>query len=415
MKYYIQRHIHLDEFNALLSSISTLSTSSDAITQELLDFLLALLDPPSSSTDTTIGLLCEPNMIENLYALLTISQLSSVTKETVLKIVKSLVASRRVPQQVRAQLRLETNHIGFGGIISGLDANELNVSMVRDILNLIINSDSTVAVDHLNVVLTLCSAASLDVRYVAMRKLMTCFIAHPTACRSYAKCVGWQETLAHFFIKSRRSSSMKSFRASTSSNMSIEIKDYSADSGRGSTNGPLIEQSSSQSVLAPPRILETSSSPDDPQQQRRVRQLDLSPITNETLNSGLNRTFLSSRESFASNSALSPTSPAYDSKDTTPEFLRRLSGGFQPDTITTPPRSSSGSREDLLSLMKTDVSNEDLVSTASSNDALSPPLPSMMTTSIKDLCDDEEHNEHHRSLAPEIRQILGRRFAPLHA
>ena len=171
MKYYIQRHIHLDEFNALLSSISTLSTSSDAITQELLDFLLALLDPPSSSTDTIIGLLCEPNMIENLYALLTINQLSSVTKETVLKIVKYLVASRRVPQQVRAQLRLETNHIGFGGVISGLVANELNVSMVRDILNLIINSDSTVAVDHLNVVLTLCSAASLDVRYVAMRKV----------------------------------------------------------------------------------------------------------------------------------------------------------------------------------------------------------------------------------------------------
>ena len=31
--------------------------------------------------------------------------------------------------------------------------------------------DSTIAVDHLNVVLTLCSAASLDVRYVAMRKV----------------------------------------------------------------------------------------------------------------------------------------------------------------------------------------------------------------------------------------------------
>ena len=31
--------------------------------------------------------------------------------------------------------------------------------------------DSTIAVDHLNVVLTLCSTASLDVRYVAMRKV----------------------------------------------------------------------------------------------------------------------------------------------------------------------------------------------------------------------------------------------------
>jgi hypothetical protein len=140
IKYYIQRHIHIEEINALISSISTLSTSTDIITQELLEFILALLDPPLASTDTTIGLLCEPNMTENLYALLTINHLSIKTKEIVLKIIKYLIASRRVPQQVRTQLRLETNQIGFGGIISGLAPNELSVSIVREILNLIINS-----------------------------------------------------------------------------------------------------------------------------------------------------------------------------------------------------------------------------------------------------------------------------------
>jgi hypothetical protein len=188
IKYYIQRHIHIEELNALISSISTLSTSNDIITQELLEFIFALLDPPSTSTDTTIGLLCEPNMSENLYTLLTVNHLSIKTKEIVLKIIKYLIASRRVPQQIRAQLRLETNQIGFGGIISDLTPNELSVSIVREILNLIINSgklrintikylfhsfhlESTIAVDHLNVVLTLCSAASLDVRYVAMRKV----------------------------------------------------------------------------------------------------------------------------------------------------------------------------------------------------------------------------------------------------
>jgi hypothetical protein len=140
IKYYVQRRIRIEELNALLSSISTLSTSSNAITQELLEFIFALLDPPSASTDTTIGLLCEPNMTENLYALLTVNNLSSKTKEIVLKIIKYLIASRRVPQQIRTQLRLETNQIGFGGIISGLAPNELSVSIVREILNLIINS-----------------------------------------------------------------------------------------------------------------------------------------------------------------------------------------------------------------------------------------------------------------------------------
>lgn len=140
IKYYVQRHIHIEELNALLSTISTISTSSDIITQELLEFILGLLDPPSTSTDTTIGLLCEPNMSENLYALLTVNKLSCKTKEIVLKIIKYLIASRRVPQQIRSQLRLETNQIGFGGIISGLAPNELSVLIVREILNLIINS-----------------------------------------------------------------------------------------------------------------------------------------------------------------------------------------------------------------------------------------------------------------------------------
>jgi hypothetical protein len=140
IKYYVQRHIRIEELNSLLSSISTLSTLNDVITQELLEFILTLIDPPSVSTDTTIGLLCEPNMTENLYALLTINILSSKTKEIVLKIIKYLIASKRVPQQVRTQLRLETNQIGFGGIISGLAPDELSVSIVREILNLIINS-----------------------------------------------------------------------------------------------------------------------------------------------------------------------------------------------------------------------------------------------------------------------------------
>ena len=149
LRYYIQRHIRIEELNAILSSIATFSTTSDVITQELLEFLLALLDPPSISTDTTIGLLCEPNMCESFYALLTVNNLSSQTKELVLKLVKYLLASRRVPQQIRAQLRLETNHIGFGGIISGLAAHELTMPIVREILNLIIHSGRSSIIENL--------------------------------------------------------------------------------------------------------------------------------------------------------------------------------------------------------------------------------------------------------------------------
>jgi hypothetical protein len=89
-----------------------------------------------------------------------------------------------------------------------------------------------------------------------------------------------------------------------------------------------------------------------------------------------------------------------DSKDTTPEFLRRNSEEFQQHT---PIQSNSTSREDLRSLTKTENSNDDLASMASSNDVINP-LPTINMTSIKHLCDDQENNTQRRRL----RQILGR-------
>jgi hypothetical protein len=113
---------------------------NDVITHELLDLILSLLDLSSIITEAMIDFLCESNMIEGLYSLLIVNNLSSETKEIVFKIIKYVLNSKRVSQPTRALLRLETNHIGFGGIISGMALNELNQSIVQEILNLIITS-----------------------------------------------------------------------------------------------------------------------------------------------------------------------------------------------------------------------------------------------------------------------------------
>ncbi|CAF4197890.1 unnamed protein product [Rotaria socialis] len=391
MKYYVQRNIHMEELNAVISSISTFSTSNDIITQELLEFNLALLYPPSISTDGTIGLLCEPNMIEGLYSLLTVNNLTIKTKEIVLKIIKCLMDSRRVPQQVRTQLRLETNHIGFGGIISDLAPESLSVSIIREILNLIINSDSSIDVDQLNIVLKLCSAASLDVRYVAMRKLMSCFIAHPSVCRSYVKSHGWQETLAHFFVKFRRSISTQSSQCLISSNASNE---FLAVGNTDQNNDPDKENSTSRSndkinfenLSTRPQLFETSLSSDDRKQERTVRQLDLSPIADENAHTNLNRTVSSSaQELLTPKSRRTSINPFIDSKDGTPEFLQRNSEDFQPNTfvtVTTPLQSSPASHEDLVSIVKKENSTDDLTSMNGSNDALFPLPRSTTITSV---------------------------------
>lgn len=201
---------------------------------------------------------------------------------------------------------------------------------------------------------------------------MTCFIANPTICRSFSKCNGWQETLAHFLVKSRRTQSSAALvDQSASFNVSSDVltysmKDHSEDSGRGSSRGTSIHHSDLQKPMSNlPKVFETSSSPDDPTQERVVRSLDLSPIIDEIQHPTLSRTFSSPRPSISSNSILlTGNSILMDSKDTTPEFIRRNSDDFQQD-LATPPRSSSTSREDLSLLTK----SESVVKTERIDDA----------------------------------------------
>lgn len=227
---------------------------------------------------------------------------------------------------------------------------------------------------------------------------MTCFIANPNACRLYAKCHGWQETLAHFFLKTRRTPSITHVISSSASMgaLSSYMKDSSVDSGRESSNDTHIDHSTLHIPLVPPQVFEISSSPDDPHKENTVRQLDLSPINDMKVS----RT---SRQSSLSSSILTTTmNTSIDGRDTTPEFLRRNSEEFPSNTINTPLQSSTTSREDLLS-------TDDLTSISSTNETTNT-LPTTPLRGIKDLCDDERNNEQHRSFAPQFRQILGWRF-----
>lgn len=230
---------------------------------------------------------------------------------------------------------------------------------------------------------------------------MSCFIGNANACRSYAKCHGWQETLAHFFLKSRRSTSITSVISSSASlgALSTYLKDPSIDSGRESSNDVNIDPSNLHIPLVPPQVFEISSSPDDPNKDKSVRQLDLSPI----IDTKISRT---PRQSSLSNSLLTTTmSISIDGRDTTPEFLRRNSEESHQntiDSIVTPLQSSTTSREDLLA-------PDDVTSMSSVNDVANL-TPAMSRTSIKHLCDhddDEINNEQHRSFGTQFRQILG--------
>lgn len=186
VQHLIRQNPSIKDFEAILS---TIATSTNVIVQELLYLMFSFLDPPTTNSATVVHLLAQSNLFEQLYSLLIVHSLSNETKILVLKMINIAIQSGHLSEHEQAQLRLEANHIGFGGIISGLAINEFNSVIVHEILQLIVSSSkfsrrsmnmrngllissgSPIAVHHLNTVLTLCSAASLEVRCMAIRNV----------------------------------------------------------------------------------------------------------------------------------------------------------------------------------------------------------------------------------------------------
>ncbi|CAF3646804.1 unnamed protein product [Adineta steineri] len=402
MKYFLQNHTSMKDLNALLSTISVLSVLNDEITYELLEFIVGLLNPTSAFHEQIIDFLGESNMIEGLYSLLVVNNLSSRTKEIILKIMKCFIGSKRTSQQIRAQLRLETNHIGFGGIISGIALHELNESIVQEILNLIISSNSASALHHLNIVLTLCSAASINVRHIAMRKLMTYFLNHPAACRLYAKCHGWQETLANFFVKMRRSSLgplMNQHHNSSPNLLYSSTRNLSLNLGQECSKSLDMNNENQRRTSAP--HLDIASlhdlSPEKP--------ISLS-VEDIATNGDLMQFDTPSEQCLTSDSTDKSMDVLTNTKDTTTD-LHSLSN----EIIITPPSSNFGSREDLISLLKTENSNENLnemMKNDNNNLTTTTTLQRTSTsTSMPQLYDDKENIREYNQFSCEYRNFLG--------
>ncbi|CAF4059202.1 unnamed protein product, partial [Rotaria magnacalcarata] len=373
VKYFVQSSIRIQDLNALLSTISTLSLSNDMLTHELLDVILVLLETSSIMTERIIELLCKPNMAEGLYSLLVVNTLSNETKEVVLKIMKYFCESKRVPEQVRAQLRLETNHIGFGGIISGMTQSELDSSMIQDILNLIITSNSMIAIHHLNIILTLCSAASLNVRCIVVRTLITYFINQPSACQFYAKCYGWQETLANFFVKTRRSSIVQLLPDEVVSNNVSSTYKISQDLNSSQSSSDLENINDKHINLTSIPIFDIESSSEDPSQETHDQNLNLSAVANTIMDLNSKLTNASLENSLTSN-CFDTSAALLDNKEDENIDVHLFSN----EIIMTPPQSSSASREDLL-LFKTENLNGSVSEMNSNNGDLSSSLPRITT------------------------------------
>ena len=154
---------------------------------------------------------------------------------------------------------------------------------------------------------------------------MKYFLDHPSACRLYAKCPGWQETLAHFFVRNRRASSRQSL---------------AQDALVFSMKEPTPEVRFRQTILAN-RAANT---------HRASLPISISQSIDNLEETG------SEKDIPKSNSINTSTDNLSNNTETFGEFQ-----SYPIEKNVTPPQSIADSREDLLSLLKRENSHDNLV------------------------------------------------------
>jgi PleD family two-component response regulator len=205
---------------------------------------------------------------------------------------------------------------------------------------------------------------------------MAYFITHPSACRLFAKCHGWQETLANFFVRTRRSSvaQIPSHRSSSHDVLAPYRKDQSLTSSQ-----------------------ETNTN-DNSLQEASISTFDIIVETDDST-----QTYASSKQSLAPKSISVSMEQLTNSKDSATDNRR-----YSNDTIITPPQSTSASREDLLSLLKTEHSYDNINGRVRNNSDSSPSMIRSTTDiSMILLIEDKKSHGKRRRLGPALRQFLG--------
>ena len=218
---------------------------------------------------------------------------------------------------------------------------------------------------------------------------MTYFISNSSACRLYAKCYGWQETLANFFVKIRRSSlaHILPHRSSSHEILSSYTKTQRLNSSSESSNLMNTNDTPLQSPIIPTFNITLNTD-------------DSAETTTET---NLTKTYASSLQSLTSNSAATSMELLPINKD---------ASDYPNETIMTPPLSTSASREDLLSLLKTEnSSNNSTGRVRIHSDSSTFLLQTSTDTSMIQPYDDEKSYKEEKQLGSALRKFLGWIFA----
>ncbi|XP_052080874.1 neurobeachin-like protein 1 isoform X2 [Mytilus californianus] len=195
VKFYIAREVTADE---LLHIIGFLVVAREEnMICEILDVLISLLENPRKQ-DQLFLLLFEADMGEMLYGLLVHQGYSVVFYEKIVKVLYLLLKSDKVYEKSKTRLRLaECGHLGIVGLMQGID---ISGPMIKRFLEQVTFNDTSQNYNSVLAVLQLIYTCGSDIKLEATKQIISLLVSRPNAAKSFAKQLGWQESLVKLLI-----------------------------------------------------------------------------------------------------------------------------------------------------------------------------------------------------------------------
>ncbi|XP_058888101.1 neurobeachin-like protein 1 isoform X1 [Acipenser ruthenus] len=241
IKYFISKGVVQEEVQCILGYVAAIGNEEQLC--GILEVLLNLLNT-STSRDQLFLLLFEPGNAEILYTLLLNHKYTDKVRDLVFKIFERMLKCDKVYEKSKQRIKLR--EVGYSGLILLFNEIPITFSLIKNLLNQVLNSDPVVNYKDLMALVHLTHKAGLHIRLVVCKKLYQLLQSQQDAAQQISRQAGWQETLVKLYLRenaeTQDSSISKADSASTSSLDHVKNRgsaSESHDSGKGNIQDKL--------------------------------------------------------------------------------------------------------------------------------------------------------------------------------
>ncbi|MGH0167376.1 UNVERIFIED_CONTAM: hypothetical protein FKN15_052506 [Acipenser sinensis] len=241
IKYFISKGVVQEEVQCILGYVAAIG--NEELLCGILEVLLNLLNT-STFRDQLFLLLFEPGNAEILYTLLLNHKYTDKVRDLVFKIFERMLKCDKVYEKSKQRIKLR--EVGYSGLILLFNEIPITFSLIKNLLNQVLNSDPVVNYKDLMALVHLTHKAGLHIRLVVCKKLYQLLQSQQDAAQQISRQAGWQETLVKLYLRenaeTQDSSISKADSASTSSLDHVKNRgsaSESHDSGKGNIQDKL--------------------------------------------------------------------------------------------------------------------------------------------------------------------------------